>query len=37
MPEELYTKKEYESMIIKTLGDSPKLRIGRLLPSWCME
>jgi len=27
MPEELYTKKEYESIIIKTLGDSPKLRI----------
>jgi DNA-binding transcriptional ArsR family regulator len=27
MPEELYIKKEYESVIIKTLGDSPKLRI----------
>jgi DNA-binding transcriptional ArsR family regulator len=27
MPEEIYTKKEYESIIIKTLGDSPKLRI----------
>jgi DNA-binding transcriptional ArsR family regulator len=27
MPEELYTKKEYESLLIKTLGDSPKLRI----------
>lgn len=27
MPEELYTKKEYESIIIKTLGNSPKLRI----------
>jgi len=27
MPEELYTRKEYESIIIKTLGDSPKLRI----------
>jgi len=27
MPEELYTKKEYGSIIIKTLGDSPKLRI----------
>ena len=27
MPEEFYSRKEYESMIIKTLGDSPKLRI----------
>lgn len=27
MPEELYSKKEYESILIKTLGDSPKLRI----------
>jgi DNA-binding transcriptional ArsR family regulator len=27
MPEELYTKREYESILIKTLGDSPKLRI----------
>jgi len=27
MPTELYTEKEYESIIIKTLGDSPKLRI----------
>lgn len=27
MPEELYTRKEYESILIKTLGDSPKLRI----------
>lgn len=27
MPEELYAKKEYESVIIRTLGDSPKLRI----------
>jgi hypothetical protein len=27
MPEELYTKKGYESIMIKTLGDSPKLRI----------
>jgi DNA-binding transcriptional ArsR family regulator len=27
MPEELYTRKEYESVIIRTLGDSPKLRI----------
>jgi len=27
MPEELYAEKEYESIIIKTLGDSPKLRI----------
>ena len=27
MPEELYVKKEYESILIKTLGDSPKLRI----------
>ena len=27
MPEELYTKIEYESVVIKTLGNSPKLRI----------
>lgn len=27
MTEELYTRKEYSSIIIKTLGDSPKLRI----------
>jgi len=27
MPEELYTRKEYESVVIKTLGNSPKLRI----------
>jgi len=27
MSEELYSNKEYESIIIKTLGDSPKLRI----------
>ncbi len=27
IPEELYTNKEHESIIIKTLGDSPKLRI----------
>lgn len=27
MSEELYAKKEYESILIKTLGDSPKLRI----------
>lgn len=27
MPEELYTEKKYESILIKTLGDSPKLRI----------
>lgn len=27
MPEELYTKRENESILIKTLGDSPKLRI----------
>ena len=27
MTGELYAKKEYESVIIKTLGDSPKLRI----------
>jgi len=25
--EELYSKKDYESILIKTLGDSPKLRI----------
>ena len=27
MPEELYTRKGYESILIKTLGNSPKLRI----------
>ena len=27
MPEELYTKKEYQSILLRTLGDSPKLRI----------
>jgi len=27
MPEELYTKKEYRSILLRTLGDSPKLRI----------
>jgi DNA-binding transcriptional ArsR family regulator len=27
MPEELYVKKEYQSILLKTLGDSPKLRI----------
>ena len=27
MPEELYAKKEYESILIKTLGYSPKLKI----------
>ena len=27
MPEGLYTKKEYQSILLKTLGDSPKLRI----------
>lgn len=27
MSEELYTKKEYQSILLKTLGDSPKLRI----------
>ncbi len=27
MPQELYTKKEYESLLLKTLGRSPKLRI----------
>ncbi|MBS7611239.1 winged helix-turn-helix transcriptional regulator [Candidatus Bathyarchaeota archaeon] len=27
MPEELYRKKEYQSLLLKTLGDSPKLRI----------
>lgn len=27
MPEELYTKKEYQSILLKTLGNSPKLRI----------
>jgi DNA-binding transcriptional ArsR family regulator len=27
MPEELYVKKEYQSILLKTLGDSSKLRI----------
>lgn len=27
MPEELYTKKEYQSLLLQTLGASPKLRI----------
>jgi DNA-binding transcriptional ArsR family regulator len=27
MPEEIYTKKEYQSILLRTLGDSPKLRI----------
>ena len=27
MPEELYTTKRYESILLKALGDSPKLRI----------
>ena len=27
MPEELYTKREYKSILVKTLGDSPKLRM----------
>jgi DNA-binding transcriptional ArsR family regulator len=27
MPEELYTRKEYQSLLIETLGESPKLRI----------
>jgi len=27
MPEELYTRREHESILIKTLGNSPKLRI----------
>lgn len=27
MPEELYTKKEYQSILLKTMGESPKLRI----------
>jgi len=27
MPEELYAKKEYQSILLKTLGNSPKLRI----------
>ena len=27
MPEELYTRKEYQSILLKTLGESPKLRI----------
>jgi len=27
MPEELYTKREHRSILLKTLGDSPKLRI----------
>ncbi|MBC7091357.1 MAG: winged helix-turn-helix transcriptional regulator [Nitrososphaeria archaeon] len=27
MPEELYTKKEYQSILLKIFGESPKLRI----------
>ena len=27
MPEELYAKKEYRSLLLKTLGESPKLKI----------
>lgn len=27
MPEELYIKKGYQSILLKTLGDSPKLKI----------
>jgi predicted transcriptional regulator len=27
MPEDLYAMKEYQSILLKTLGDSPKLRI----------
>ncbi|MBS7613904.1 hypothetical protein KEJ48_06670 [Candidatus Bathyarchaeota archaeon] len=27
MPKGLYTKKEYQSISLKTFGDSPKLRI----------
>jgi len=27
MPEELYAKREYQSILLKTLGNSPKLRI----------
>ena len=27
MSEEFYTKKEYQSILLRTLGDSPKLRI----------
>ena len=27
MPEELYKKKEYQSILLRTLGNSPKLRI----------
>lgn len=27
MPEELYTRKEYQSILLEVLGDSPKLRI----------
>lgn len=27
MPEELYAEKEYQSILLKTLGESPKLRI----------
>jgi len=27
MPEELYTRKKYQSLLLRTLGDSPKLRI----------
>lgn len=27
MPEELYTNRKYQSLLLKTLGDSSKLRI----------
>jgi AraC-like DNA-binding protein len=27
MPEELYMRKKYQSLLLRTLGDSPKLRI----------
>jgi len=27
MPAQLYTNKEYQSILLKTMGDSPKLRI----------
>jgi len=27
MPEELYTRREYQSILLKTLGESPKLRM----------
>ena len=27
MPEEMYAKKEYQSILLKVLGESPKLRI----------